>query len=143
MSTLERNFGLLSLGRYDVGPNIFQLVAKSAGHLSQEKLDLATVHLNRSYPGYLNSRSKLPLPTPNVDLVGAGGQGILGTVADSWVNRTGCGNISTPYNGAGLVYGSISQAVYSTIETVSKPSANASLYAASAQSTSQSSKVQG
>ena len=138
LSTLENNFGLPNLGRYDVGASVFQIVANTTGYRNQDVVDVANVRLNQSYPGYLNSQSKLPIPTPNVELVGAGGQGVLSTIADAWVNGTGCSSFSTPYNGSGQVFDSISPSVSSDVRTGLKASASITACAASGQSTSKS-----
>ena len=139
LSTIENNFGLPNLGRYDVGANVFELVANSTGYQNQIIADIATVYLNQSYSGFLNSNKKLPVPTPNVELVGSGGQGVLVTVADTWVNGTGCNSFSTPYNGSGLVYDSTSPPVYSKVQRGMGPSGTATGCATSGQASSQSS----
>jgi len=132
LSTLENNFGLPNLGRYDVGANVFQIVANTTGYRNQAVVDAATVHLNRSYPGYLNSQIRFSIPTPNVELVGAGGQGVLATVANSWVNGTGCSNFSTPYHGSGQMFDYILPPVYSEVEAGLRSAGSASACAASA-----------
>ena len=142
-STLEINFGLSNLGRYDVGANVFQIVANITGYRNQDVVDTANIRLNQSYPGYLNSHRKVLLPTPNVELVGAGGQGVLGTIADAWVNGTGCSSFSSPYDGSGKVFDSISPPVYSEVVTGLKASGNTAECAASGTSTSQSDNRRG
>jgi hypothetical protein len=138
LSTVENNFGLPNLGRYDVGANVFQIVANATGYRNQNVVDTANVHLSHSYPGYLNSQSKLPIPTPNVELVGAGGQGILSTVTDAWVSGTGCNSFSTPYNGSGQVFDSVSPPVLSEVRTGLNASATTTACAPVGQSKSKS-----
>ena len=139
LATLENNFDLPNLGRYDVGANVFQIVANATGYRNQDVVDRATVRLNKSYPGYLNSQKQLPLPTPNVELVGSGGQGVLGSIATAWVNGTACDSFSTPYNGSGQVYDSISPPQYKTVKKSSKTTGSSTGCAASGQSTGSSS----
>ncbi len=90
LSTLENNWELPNLGRYDVGANVFQFVADQTGY-------------SLSYGGFLNSDSTkyLPIPAPNLQLVGAGGTGVDSSVQANW-NKTE--NELTPYDGSGNVY---------------------------------------
>lgn len=138
LSTLENNFELPNLGRYDVGANVFQIVANTTGYGNQAVVDAKMVHLNQSYPGYLNSQKNISIPTPNVELVGGGGRGVLGSISNAWLNGTYCTDFLTPYNGSGLVFDSISPPVYSAVAIDSTITASASACAASASATSQS-----
>lgn len=138
LATLENNWALPNLGRYDVGANVFQIVANSTGYKNQNIVDTANVHLNQSYPGYLNSKNNISIPTPNVGLVGAGGQGVLKSIVTAWVNAAGCSNFSTPYNGSGLVFDTIGPPQYQTVQDVSAASGSAT--ACAAHSTTSSTK---
>lgn len=111
LSTLENNFGLPNLGRYDVGANVFDLVAKETGHQNTNSAQKERVDLSVSYPGFLNSNHarKLPLPYPNTLLQGAGGP-ILAEIKEKW----GEGAI-TPYDGSGHVFDKGDLPVYKTM----------------------------
>jgi acid phosphatase len=87
LSTLENNWSLPNLGRYDVGANVFKLVADRTGHKNHavnpeaEKIDLSV-----SYPGFLNNITSewREIPPPNLKLVGAGGEGVDMGVRGKW-----------------------------------------------------------
>jgi acid phosphatase len=108
LSTLENNWDLPSLGRYDVGANVFKLVADQTGY-KNEQYDVSTVDLSVSYSGFLNSGAYAPIPPPNLQLVGAGGQGVVATVSEQWQSASGD---TTPYDGSGKVYDANSPPVY-------------------------------
>lgn len=103
LSTLENNWNLPNLGRYDVGANVFQLVANQTGYANHPPGDLAYVNNSLSYSGFLNSDASkyLPIPAPNLQLTGAGGKGVDATVASAWASASG---EDTPYNGSGDTY---------------------------------------
>lgn len=122
LATVENNWDLPNLGRYDVGANVFQIAANKTGYKNQNIVDTAKIRLNRSYPGYLNSAHTISIPTPNANLPGAGDQGVLSSIASVWVNGTGCDSFSTPYNGSGLVFDAISPPQYENIQVSSKAS---------------------
>jgi len=136
LATVENNWDLPNLGRYDVGANVFRIVANTTGYKNQNIFDRAKVNLNRRYPGYLNSAHTIPIPTPNANFPGSGGQGILGSIARVWVNGTGCDSFSTPYNGSGQVYDAISQPQYETVQVSSKASGISTACTAGLRSTS-------
>jgi acid phosphatase len=108
LSTLENNWDLPNLGRYDVGANVFKLVADKTGY-KNEQYDVSTVNLSASYSGFLNAGAYGPIPPPNLQLVGAGGQGILAAVSEKWQSTIG---ETTPYDGSGKVYDANSPPVY-------------------------------
>ncbi|KAL2157753.1 hypothetical protein VTH06DRAFT_5021 [Thermothelomyces fergusii] len=104
LSTVELNWRLHTLGRYDVGANVFKFVAdqlKYAGNREPE--NAATVDNSVSYPGRLNNDTSamLPIPLPNTKLIGAGGLGILPAIAQS---LAGIEIDKTPYDGSGKVF---------------------------------------
>lgn len=72
LSTVEANWGLDTLGRWDVGANVFELVANQTGDAIRSWPDTqsssGSVHLANSYPGIFNSVYKR-IPSPAVDLV--------------------------------------------------------------------------
>ncbi len=104
LATLENNWGLPHLGRYDVGANVFDFAARKTGYRNRAMVNASSVDLSTSYPGLLNSRQKLSaIPPVNPFLTGAGGQGILPTLAEAERNPAH-GRVETPYDGSGNVY---------------------------------------
>ncbi|KAL2155486.1 hypothetical protein VTH82DRAFT_228 [Thermothelomyces myriococcoides] len=104
LSTLELNWNLHHLGRYDVGANVFKFVADQLKYTgNKEPKNAATVDNSVSYPGLLNNETsaQLPLPFPNTKLVGASGLGILPAIEQS---LSGMKITETPYDGSGNVY---------------------------------------
>ncbi|KAN0112325.1 phosphoesterase domain containing protein [Hyaloscypha variabilis] len=103
LSTLENNWELPNLGRYDVGANVFQVVADQTGYTNHAPSDAAAVNNSLSYAGYLNNdpTKYLPIPAPNLKLVGAGGQGVDSSVQTYWNSAE---NQLTPYDGSGTLY---------------------------------------
>ncbi|KAK3371532.1 phosphoesterase family-domain-containing protein [Lasiosphaeria ovina] len=102
LSTLENNWELPHLGRYDVGANVFRVVADQTGYTKNKDPENApAVDNSVSYPGQLNNETskRLPIPVPNSKLVGAGGQPILEAVRLAWAGKDG----QTPYDGSGRV----------------------------------------
>lgn len=136
LATLENNFELPNLGRYDVGANVFQIVANGTGYRNQNVVDKASVHLNESYPGYLNSHDNVSIPAPNINLIGAGGLGVLlSIVSDS------CMNLSTPYNGSGDVFDSNTPPVYANVDAGPKVNGSSRNCTAASQGSSHSAGV--
>ncbi|KAK9320859.1 phosphoesterase family-domain-containing protein [Lipomyces orientalis] len=86
ISTVSRNWGLPSLGRNDVGANVFQLVA-NVTHFHNKEVDTTGFYANSSIPGYLNSQTWAPLPVP----ITTGN--VLQSVKDTW----GGSNEQSPY----------------------------------------------
>ncbi|TVY86728.1 putative acid phosphatase [Lachnellula willkommii] len=103
LSTLENNWGLPNLGRYDVGANVFDLVANKTGYVNHAPENIAAVNNSLSYAGFLNIDPKLykPLPAPNLQLIGAGGKGVDETVKANWEAAAGD---MTPYDGSGYLH---------------------------------------
>jgi hypothetical protein len=103
LSTVEANWGLHNLGRYDVGANVFQFVADLAGYTeNKDPENAATVNNSVSYPGMLNNdpAKLLPIPVPNTKLRGAGGLPVLPSIEIAWSGSLGS---PTPYDGSGRV----------------------------------------
>ncbi len=103
LSTLQNNWGLPNLGRYDVGANVFDLVAKKTGYTNHVPSDIASANNSLSYGGFLNSDPALykPIPPPNLQLIGAGGQGIERMVKINWVKDE---KELSPYDGSGNLF---------------------------------------
>lgn len=110
LSTLENNWNLPNLGRYDVGANVFKVVADKTGYKNQkvdpikEKVDLSV-----SYPGFLNLKDVKELPPPNLRLVGAGGIGVDMGILEQWKDSH---LMDSPYDGGWKVFDVHSPPVY-------------------------------
>ncbi|KAK4102003.1 hypothetical protein N658DRAFT_515693 [Parathielavia hyrcaniae] len=112
LSTVQANWGLHNLGRYDVGANVFRFVADMVGYTgNKDPENAATVNNSVSYPGALNddTSKRLPIPAPNTKLVGAGGLPILPAIEKAW---SGARKWQTPYDGSGKVFDADSPPVY-------------------------------
>ena len=83
ISTIEANWNLHTLGRYDVGANVFRFVAEKTGDVIGSLNNLDQTFLNSSYPGVFNTGHKAPLPVPNTSLV-VNGRTVLQQVVDIW-----------------------------------------------------------
>ncbi|KAI0442835.1 phosphoesterase [Xylaria telfairii] len=104
LSTMENNWGLPNLGRFDVGANVFQLVADVTGYSNTDPPNVANVNNSVSYPGPLNRNHSTKLtafPPPNLKLTGAGGKPVLKKIAQTWKSQA---KSDTPYDGSGRVY---------------------------------------
>lgn len=117
LSTIEYNWGLRNLGRYDVGANVFQYVADMGGYKhNKDPENLAALNSSASYPGFLHNETTLPIPRPNTKLTGASGLGILDEIKKAWPAAK---DEKTPYDGSGRVYDDQTPPVYNP------PNANA------------------
>lgn len=90
-ATVEANWGLHTLGRWDVGANVFELVAKKTGDKLRKWPAITgsnpTRFLNQSYPGPFNSDTVTPVPAPNTQLVHHG-RSVLPSVVRTWGKNT-------------------------------------------------------
>ncbi|KAI2625472.1 phosphoesterase family-domain-containing protein [Xylaria nigripes] len=112
LSTVEHNWELPNLGRYDVGANVFQLVADVTGYVNQDPANIAIVNNSVSYPGPLNRNHTIKLskfPPPNLKLTGAGGKPVSDQITQAWKDAA---TSDTPYDGSGNVYDSENLPVY-------------------------------
>ena len=104
LSSIQENWALPHLGRYDVGANIFNfMTAKTVGSKNKEPANAASVDNSISYPGPLNddTTKQTPYPPPNSKLIGVNGLPILDSVRQRWASQSG---VDTPYDGSGNVY---------------------------------------
>jgi acid phosphatase len=103
LSTLENNWELPNLGRYDVGANVFSVVASQTGYVNHPPSNLNSLNNSLSYGGFLNNQPKLNMsvPAPNLQLVGAGGNGVVPTVLEAWGSAK---DEKTPYDGSGTFH---------------------------------------
>lgn len=79
ISTVEANWGLDTLGRWDVGANVFQVVANTTGDTVQPWTDVtdsgSSVLLASSFKGFLSTaKYTSAIPGPLTDVVYAGRQ---------------------------------------------------------------------
>jgi acid phosphatase len=69
LSTVESNWGLHTLGRYDVGANVFAMVAAKTGdtlrNWTSTKPAFDQVYFNQSYPGPVSKNPSGNWPEPN------------------------------------------------------------------------------
>jgi hypothetical protein len=113
LSTLQANWRLHNLGRYDVGANVFRFVAELAGYAgNKDPANLATLNNSVSYPGLLHEDplKQLPIPVPNIYLTGAGGLPVLPSIQTAWSGPQQ--KWDTPYDGSGNVYDGDTKPVY-------------------------------
>ncbi|MCJ1309814.1 hypothetical protein MMC25_003475 [Agyrium rufum] len=95
--TVEANWGLHTLGRFDVGANVFKFVAQQTGDFVRPWLSpaLDSIFLNQSYPGMFSSvNTAVPIPVPNALLL-QNFRTILPSIAKTW----GLGLKNTYYKG--------------------------------------------
>ncbi|THV53270.1 hypothetical protein BGAL_0055g00290 [Botrytis galanthina] len=99
LSTLQNNWGLPNLGRYDVGANVFDLCASKTNY-TNINLNMTILNNSLSYPGFLNNDPAkwAPVPVPNLQLIGAGGKGVDDYTHAEWVSAK---SENTPYDGSG------------------------------------------
>lgn len=89
LATVQANWDLPTLGRWDVGANVFKLVADETGNelrewSSQDALD--GMFWNQSYAGFFNTDGGNPrYPSPNLDLDDSfSGRPVFQGVKDTW-----------------------------------------------------------
>lgn len=92
ISTMEANWGLNHLGRWDTWANVFSWVANITGDIVRAPdVPLEEVFLNQSYPGAFALTYWGPMPAPNVSGI-VNGRTIFPEVLEQW------GDVSIPYN---------------------------------------------
>jgi acid phosphatase len=98
-ATVEANWGLHTLGRWDVGANVFSLVARQTGDKLRPWPAITgsnpTVFLNESYPGPLNSGQSNSYPAPNTKAVWHN-RTVLPSIVKTW------GTSKTTYYNTGV-----------------------------------------
>ncbi|XRM40826.1 hypothetical protein ABZX51_004134 [Aspergillus tubingensis] len=100
LATVEANWGLPSLGRWDCGANIFSFVADKVGYTNWD-VDPTHLYINQSLPGpleqwgYSKYRANWPIPTTN-DTCSAG-NGILQSVIDAYKGQNPTYNYTAPF----------------------------------------------
>lgn len=97
LSTVELNWGLPSLGRWDCGANVFGLVASKAGY-NNYAVNTSKLLFNSSYPGPLSTKRFAPVwPLPDTKANCGSGQGVLNSIVDGWGKSDGTYNYTDPY----------------------------------------------
>lgn len=87
ISTVQANWGLDTLGRWDVGANVFKFVAQLTGDKIRTwggKVPLNKMFFNVSYAGKLSHKNaSVPWPIPNTSLTYAG-RSVAPVVVNTW-----------------------------------------------------------
>jgi acid phosphatase len=87
IATAQANWGLDTLGRWDVGANPFEFVGKATGqHVRQwgGKVPLSQMYFNQSYAGKLSeTNTSVPWPVPNT-FVEHAGRKVFADVVKTW-----------------------------------------------------------
>jgi acid phosphatase len=114
LATIEHNWDLPNLGRYDVDANVFQFVRDQpggSGPPNRDRPEYDKVDNSVSYPGFLNNDPAMwkPIPAPNLSLFGASGLPVLDKIRQLYVTRYG---EETAYDGSGAVYDGVNEPVY-------------------------------
>lgn len=93
ISTVEANWGLYTLGRWDVGANVFANVAKSTGDQlrtwyapNANGVPLTDYYFNASYPGIFHSKTWAPQPVPDCHSRREG-RTTLPAIKDQWISQ--------------------------------------------------------
>ncbi|KAJ5645152.1 phosphoesterase-domain-containing protein [Penicillium longicatenatum] len=100
LATVEANWALPSLGRWDCGANLFQFVADKVGYTNWA-IDDTNLYINESLPGPLMRwgltayRSNWPVPTTSGSC--SAGNGILQSVIDMYKGRAPTYNYTAPF----------------------------------------------
>ncbi|KAL2824066.1 phosphoesterase family-domain-containing protein [Aspergillus pseudoustus] len=100
IATVSANWGLPSLGRWDCGANIFELVANKTGYVNYE-VDTANLLLNETYPGpeaigWIGKYSGV-WPIPVTDARCSAGHGVLDSVKAAFADSEPTYNYTSPY----------------------------------------------
>jgi acid phosphatase len=123
LSTVELNWGLPSLGRWDCNANVLALVANATGY-TNAKVNTAGLYFNASYPGPLSDAAYVPIfPVPATNAKCAAGS-ILGSVVSTWGQSSGTFDYTNVYPliNSSLTGTSTSSGSGSTTSTSSSPS---------------------
>jgi acid phosphatase len=102
IATVEANWHTHTLGRYDVGANVFSIVAEH----THDKLRswtgvpaFADVTFNASYPGIFHSTTWAPQPVPNTHIK-VNGRSVLPKIKKQWEAQQAltmyCGQLEIP-----------------------------------------------
>lgn len=100
IATVSANWGLPSLGRWDCGANIFEIVANKTGYVNYE-VNTTNLRLNETYPGpeaigWIGQYSPV-WPVPVTDAQCSAGHGVLESVKAAFAESTPTYNYTSPY----------------------------------------------
>lgn len=101
LATVEANWGLPSLGRWDCGANIFQIVANKTGYTNYD-VDNTNLYINSTFDGpfsdddYSNYTAGWAVPLTGNETCSAG-YGILDAVKTTWAGLTPTYNYTSPF----------------------------------------------
>ncbi|KAK3897130.1 hypothetical protein C8A05DRAFT_20043 [Staphylotrichum tortipilum] len=98
LSTVQANWGLPSLGKWDCDANVLALVANWTGYRNAV-VDTRGLFLNVSYPGPVSNKMFTPgwWPAPATGLKCAAGRGVLPAVVATWGRGEGTYNYTNVY----------------------------------------------
>ncbi|RHZ66374.1 acid phosphatase PHOa [Aspergillus thermomutatus] len=100
IASVSANWGLPSLGRWDCGANILEIVANKTGYVNYD-VDTTNLRLNETYPGPMSAGeySKYSSAWPNALTSGncSAGHGILDIVKETYANTKPTYNYTSPF----------------------------------------------
>ncbi|KAG6816478.1 hypothetical protein H0H87_005765 [Tephrocybe sp. NHM501043] len=88
IATVEANWNLHTLGRWDVGANVFNFVGAVTGDATRTA-DTSSIKLNKSYAGIFNTATLAKQPIPNTNLV-VNGRTVLPAIQSQWASQVSC-----------------------------------------------------
>jgi acid phosphatase len=86
ISTVEANWDLYTLGRWDVGANVFSVVASQTGDRLRKYEAPEVQYFNFSYPGIFNSAKWAPQPVPDCHS-NRNGRTTLPAIKETWIKE--------------------------------------------------------
>ena len=96
LTSVELNWDLPSLGRWDCGANVLQVVSNATGY-KNAVVDTTNLYFNTSYPGPLSDSEYLPVwPVPDTNSRCAAGS-VLDSVVSTWGKSSGTYNYTNVY----------------------------------------------
>ncbi|KAE8152148.1 acid phosphatase PHOa [Aspergillus avenaceus] len=100
IASMSANWGLPSLGRWDCGANILEIVANKTGYVNYD-VDTTNLRLNETYPGPMSTGdySKYSPVWPNALTSGncSAGHGILDIVKETYKGTAPTYNYTSPF----------------------------------------------
>ena len=78
---MEANWNLSTLGRWDVGANVYSFVGQKTGDCIRPNDN--PYYYNSSYPGIESAKKYAPQPVPNISLV-HNGRAVLPAIQAAW-----------------------------------------------------------
>ncbi|PYH95036.1 phosphoesterase-domain-containing protein [Aspergillus ellipticus CBS 707.79] len=100
IASVSANWGLPSLGRWDCGANLLEIVANKTGYVNYN-VDTTNLRLNETYPGPLSageySKYSSVWPIPLTNATCSAGHGILDIVKETYANTEPTYNYISPF----------------------------------------------